>query len=84
METKVFSFDEHQIAFEINAEENVMVNATEMAKIFKKEVSGFLRLESTKAYIHAYSQTVDLQFGNEFSPEGKLVKVVKGGEHNGT
>lgn len=84
METKTFSFDEHQIAFEINAEENVMVNATEMAKVFDKDVYDFIRLERTKAYIEAYCQTGISRFGDEFSPAGKLIKVVKGGEHNGT
>lgn len=84
MATKVLKFEKHQIAFDINADENVMVNATEMAKVFEKDVFGFLRLDSTKAYIQAYCQTADLRFGNEFSPEGKLIKVVKGGEHNGT
>lgn len=54
MATKVLNFENNRIAFDINADENVMVNATEMAKIFEKDVFGFLRLDSTKAYIQAY------------------------------
>ena len=84
MATKVLNFENNRIAFDINADENVMVNATEMAKIFEKDVFGFLRLDSTKAYIQAYCQTADLRSENEFSPEGKLVKVVNGGRNNGT
>ena len=34
MATKVLNFENNRIAFDINADENVMVNATEMAKIF--------------------------------------------------
>ncbi len=84
METKTFTFNETPITFEFSSDDNLMVNATEMAKAFNKEVSGFLKVDSTKNYIEAYSQTEDLPFGNEFSPNGKLIKVVKGGEHNGT
>ena len=61
MATKVLNFENNRIAFDINADENVMVNATEMAKIFEKDVFGFLRLDSTKAYIQAYCQTADLR-----------------------
>ena len=41
-------------------------------------------MNTTKNYIEAFSQTVNSRFGDEFSPNGKLIKVVKGGEHNGT
>lgn len=84
MSTKVFNFNETPITFDFNSAENVMVNATEMAKVFNKEVSGFLKVDGTKNYINAFCQTEDLPFGNEFTPNGKLIKVVKGGEHNGT
>ena len=40
MATKVLNFENNRIAFDINADENVMVNATEMAKIFEKDVFG--------------------------------------------
>lgn len=55
-----------------------------MAKVFNKDVFDFLRMNTTKNYIEAFSQTVNSRFGDEFSPNGKLIKVVKGGEHNGT
>lgn len=84
MATKVLNFGKHQIAFDINADENVMVNATAMAKVFEKNVSDFLRLESTKAYIEAYCQTGISHSEKEFTPDGKLVKVINGGRNNGT
>lgn len=84
MATKVLNFEKHQIAFDINADENVMVNATGMAKAFEKNVSDFLRLDSTKAYIEAYCQTGISHSENEFTPNGKLVKVINGGRNNGT
>ena len=46
-----FIFQDTQIHFLLGNEKNVMVNATEMAKVFGKEVDNFLRLESTKNYI---------------------------------
>lgn len=84
METKTFTFNETPITFEFSSYDNLMVNATEMAKVFNKEVSEFLKFDETKNYIESYCQTENLSFGNEFSPIGKLIKVVKGGEHNGT
>ena len=84
METKTFTFNETPITFEFSSDDNLMVNATEMAKVFNKEVSGFLKIESTKKYINAYCQTADMQSDNEFLPSGKLVKVVNGGRYNGT
>lgn len=73
------SFGGAEVAFEpsiING--NVMVNATQMAKVFNKEVSGFLKTEQTENFIKAFCQTEDLPFENEFSANGKLIKIVKG------
>ncbi|MFA6400875.1 MAG: KilA-N domain-containing protein [Salinivirgaceae bacterium] len=75
------SFGGAEIAFEpsvVNA--NVMVNATQMAKAFGKNVTDFVKIDSTRNFINAFCQTEDIQFENEFSPKGKLVKTVKG--HN--
>ena len=43
-----FIYQDTQIHFLLGNEKNVMVNATEMAKAFGKEIDNFLRLESTK------------------------------------
>lgn len=78
-----FEYNGDVVEFE-PSRSDVMVNATQMAKIFGKEVSGFLKTDSTKKFVEAYCQTEDIPLGNEFSPDGKLVKVVHGGENNGT
>lgn len=48
-----FIYQDTEIHFLINPlDDNVMVNATEMAKPFKKRVKNFLRLEETKNFIN--------------------------------
>ena len=52
MKALQFIYQDTQIHFLVNPlEKNVMVNATEMAKIFGKEPKDFLRLEGTKNFI---------------------------------
>lgn len=46
-----FIYQDTEIHFLLGNEKNVMVNATEMAKAFGKEVDNFLRLESSKKFI---------------------------------
>ena len=84
MGTKTFSFNETPISFDFNSAESVMVNATEMAKLFNKDVYSFLRINSTKDYINAYCRTADLRSEDEFSPKGKLIKIINVGRNNGT
>ena len=57
MATKTFSFEGHTISFDFDSDEKVMVNATEMAKVYKKDVYNFLKQNGTKSYIEAYTQT---------------------------
>lgn len=83
MELIKFEFKCHVIEFEPQTD-NVLVNATQMAKIFDKEVSGFLKTDSTKNFIEAYCRTEDIPSQNEFSPNGKLIKVISTGRNNGT
>ena len=45
-----FEYEGQSITFEF-ADGNKMVNATEMAKPFKKQVGGFLRSKETKQYV---------------------------------
>lgn len=51
METKTFTFNETPITFEFSSDDNLMVNATEMAKAFNKNVGHFLENESTKLFL---------------------------------
>lgn len=53
MKTLEFIYQETKIQFLLNPlDKNVMVNATEMAKLFNKEPKDFLRLEGTKNFIN--------------------------------
>lgn len=53
METKIFKFEESEITFLMSKDNNVMVNATEMAKAFDKKVDNFTRIDSTQEFIKA-------------------------------
>ena len=50
MEQFDYSYNEEEIQFELH-EANVMVNATQMAKVFGKKVNHFTENEGTKAFI---------------------------------
>jgi len=51
METRICVFEENEITFLLSKDNNMMVNATEMAKIFGKQVESFMRNESTILFI---------------------------------
>jgi hypothetical protein len=54
MKTEVCVFEGNQVSvslFKNNSSENVMINATEMAKIFGKQVGHFLENENTQLFI---------------------------------
>lgn len=48
-----FIYQDTEIHFLLGNEKNVMVNATEMAKMFDKRIDVFLKTEPTKAFIKA-------------------------------
>lgn len=48
METKICVFEENAITFLVSKDNSMMVNATEMAKVFDKKVENFTRIESTQ------------------------------------
>ncbi len=51
MKTRIFEFNGNEISFSMDEENNLMVNATEMAKPFNKNVKDFMRNEDTKIFI---------------------------------
>lgn len=54
MRTLEFIYQETEIHFLVNPmDKNVMVNATEMAKLFGKETRVFLKSDHAKAFIKA-------------------------------
>ena len=53
METKICKFEENDITFLLSKENSMMVNATEMAKVFNSNVGHFLANDGTKKFIEA-------------------------------
>jgi hypothetical protein len=95
METrhKVLQYDGHKIDLDISGDD-VMINATEMAKIFGKETGRYLELESTKEFIEALVNQKNLINRNLGTPNSGFpnseidrdffVKTIKAGRANGT
>lgn len=50
METKEFEYNGKVISFEVN-DRNIMVNATQMAKVFNRDLYQFTKSEDTKRFI---------------------------------
>ena len=53
MEIVKFMYNDQEVEFLPAGNENVMVNATQMAKVFGKLVGHFLENESTKKFINS-------------------------------
>jgi hypothetical protein len=65
MKTEVMIYEGNEIEFTLEKNEKMMVNATEMAKPFDKQVSDFVRLDSTQAFIREYLKTGNSPFLEE-------------------
>lgn len=72
----IYSYQGSEISF-ISKGESTMINATQMAKSFGKQVYEYLRLPSTKELINAIT-------GKSRIAENQLVKTVRGGLNPGT
>lgn len=62
MEIVKFIYQNQEVDFLPSGNENVMVNATQMAKIFGKEVTFFLRNDDTKRFINSCLKTENSQY----------------------
>lgn len=51
METKICVFEENAITFLVLKDNSMMINATEMAKVFNKDLFQFTKSEGTKSFI---------------------------------
>ena len=69
METKIVNFEESKITFILTKDNGMMINATEMAKLFGKKVDNFTRTEQTQDFIKSC-----LKFAN--TEENKTPKSV--------
>ena len=78
MKTIEFIYQETAIHFLINpSDANVMVNATEMAKLFNKDVREFLKLDGTKKFINSKLQKLNNEGDSPHYNEEFLVKTNK-------
>ena len=61
--TLEFIYQDTQIHFLVNPlDKNVMINATEMAKVFNKDVLDFMKNDSTKNFISEALKTENSRF----------------------
>lgn len=79
MSIKQFNYEGKPISFEFK-DGNKMINATEMAKPFKKRINDFLRLKNTKDYIILLDiRYSDSRYGNSRNGKRETLRVVQGG-----
>ena len=74
---KVFNYNDTPITFDTAAATGTMVNATEMAKPFKKQPIDWLKTNQSKEYLYVFSKL-------KFFSLADLVQVKKGGNNSGT
>jgi len=79
MKTKIYVFEEHNITFTLDKENKVMVNATEMAKVFNAEVARFMENKGTRDFIDACLKTRNSAFLNIEKEEDLYVSRQKSG-----
>ena len=65
------TFDGHPVTFQIERNEKMMVNATEMAKAFGKKVNHFMELDSTKEFVKEALKSRDVGYLKVFSQSDK-------------
>jgi hypothetical protein len=73
METKICKFEENEITFLLSKENSMMVNATQMAKVFNSEVAHFMANEGTKRFVNACLNTRNSEYIN-ISKESDLFR----------
>ncbi len=78
MELMKFEFNSQAVEFDPTGK-NVMVNATQMGKIFNKEIAHFMRNESTQAFVQECLKTANSQFLNVNSEEELITSKQKSG-----
>jgi hypothetical protein len=79
MEIVHFIYKEHTIDFEPTANDNVMVNATQMAKIFGKDVYDFLKNDNSKNFIAECLKTDNSRFLNVEIMDDLIISKQKSG-----
>lgn len=76
MNTQVYSYNGNDVSFH-SGSNNILINATEMARPFNKTPKDYLRTQSSQDFINALSK-------RQNCPLADLVQVIKGGNNAGT
>lgn len=76
---KIQKFDFDGKAIEFGLSKNILVNATEMGKVFGTDVGQFLRTKETKAFISECLNTANMQYLNIEKEEDLIVSNQKSG-----
>jgi hypothetical protein len=79
MKTKFYVFENNSITFTLDRDSKVMVNATEMAKVFNAKVNHFMENESTKAFIESCLKSRNSGFLNIEKEDDLYVSRQKSG-----
>ena len=80
-EARVLQFEKNPVTFLLAKENSVMVNATEMAKIFGKLPKDFLILDSTKNFINSCLKKENSPFINVSKEEDLYRSTQKSGTY---
>ena len=79
METKICVFEENNITFLLSKDNGMMINATEMAKIFGRDLFQFTKSEGTKAFIESCLKPANAGLLNVKMEEDLLISKQKSG-----
>lgn len=81
MEALEFIYQDTEIHFLLGNEKNVMVNATEMAKLFDKQVESFMRNENTQNFISECLKNENSRFLGVEKEEDLFISKQKSGTY---
>lgn len=80
-EAKVCNFEKNPVTFILSKDNSVMVNATEMAKIYDKQVVAFMRNEDTQNFIAECLKSENSHFINISKEEDLYRSAQKSGTY---
>lgn len=79
METKICVFDESAISFAFDKDNSMMINATEMAKAFDKDLYQFTKSDHAKAFINSCLKPANAGLLSVKSEEDLIISRQKSG-----
>ncbi|MDR0939944.1 MAG: KilA-N domain-containing protein [Mediterranea sp.] len=81
METKICVFNETPITFALGKNNGMMVNATEMAKVFNRDLYQFTKSEDTKRFIEACQKPANAGILGIANEEDLIISRQKSGTY---